>query len=249
MNTLGVLIADGSDIFCEVLTQTLGSAYDVRTCQGGNETLELVRSFKPDVLVLDLMLPGMDGISLLQKIAALDKGPKILATTRFVSDYLAAAMEKLNVGYIVHKPCDIQDLAARVADLTMYLRGAPVTRADPRTEVSNQLLSLGVPTKLRGYGCLREAVLLMARDPGQSITKELYPTVADLCGGTAAQVERAIRGAIQAAWENRDEKAWRQYFQPGPDGQISRPTNAAFITCLANRLDLRQSGTSDNMVG
>lgn len=249
MNTLGVLIADGSEDFCEILAQMLGNAYQVRTSRDGNETLELVRTFAPEVLVLDLMLPGLDGISLLQRMAVAGGKTKVLATTSFVSDYLTDTMEKLGVGYVMHKPCNMKALAARIIDLTQYLHMPAVSRPDPRVTVSNLLLSLNVPTKLRGYGYLRQAVLMMAKDPRQSITKELYPAVAVSCGGTAAQVERSVRSAIQAAWDNRDEQVWRLYFQAGSDGLIQRPTNAAFITCLADRLGINRRPPTDGMVG
>ena len=249
MNSLGVLIADGSGVFCEILAETLGGSFRVCTSQNGSETLELVRTFRPDVLVLDLMLPGLDGISLLQQIAAAENGPKILATTRFVSDYLADTMEALGVGYVMRKPCDMRALAARIADLSRYLRGSSSLQPDLRTVVSNLLLSLNVPTKLRGYGYLREAILIMSRDPGQSITKELYPAVAARCGGNAVQVERSVRSAIQAAWNSRDEQIWRRYFSACGNQPIQKPTNASFISRLADQLSFDRSDVKDPAEG
>ena len=119
------------------------------------------------------------------------------------------------------------------------LRPPTVTLADPRTAVSNILLRLGIPTKMRGYAFLREAVLVMAHDRTQSVTKELYPTVAQRCGGNPLQVERTIRAAIHSAWDNRDESAWNQVFHTS--GPIPRPTNSAIISLLAEQL-----GNDDN---
>lgn len=231
-----LLIADASEEFRLALAELLRGNYMVRLCQDGNQTLEVLQSMKPDILVLDLLLPGLDGISLLQKVAEAGLQPVVLATTAFSNDYVVDSLARLGVGYVMVKPCDIHAVTARIADLHQHLKPPVVTRPDPRTVVSNMLLSLNVPTKLKGYACLREGVLELVRDPAQQVTKELYPKVAKLYGGNGPQVERLIRTAIDAAWKKRDERVWRLYFQPGPDGCLERPTNATFISALAERV-------------
>lgn len=238
MDALKLLIADGNEEFRLALAQALRGAYYVRSCETGKEALELLHSYRPDVLVLDLMLPELDGISLLQSAVAAGIRPMVLATTPFLNDYVLDSAEKIGVGYMMRKPCDIRATVARIADLSQRLQPPSVSQPDPRTNVTNLLLSLGVPTKLHGYAYLREAILLMAKDPGQSITKELYPTVASLCGCEPKHVERSSRNAIAAAWRHRDDRIWQLYFQPGPDGIIPRPTNGAFISRLADSLHL-----------
>lgn len=236
MEPLKMLIADGAEEFRLPLAEACRGKYIVRTCRDGYEALELLRSFDPDVLVLDLMLSGLDGISLLHMAAEAGIRPVVLATSRFVSDYVIESMDHLGVGYLMIRPGNIPAVMDRLADLTQRLKAPVLTHPDVRSSLSNLLISLSVPTKLRGYNCLREAIVDMAKDPGMSITKELYPRVAAACDGTAQQVERAIRGAIQAAWSNRDEQVWREFFLPGKDGTIPRPTNAAFISRLAEYL-------------
>ena len=238
MDALKLLIADGNEEFRLALAQALQGAYYVRSCETGKEALSLLRSYCPDVFVLDLMLPELDGISLLQAAIAAGIRPMVLATTPFLNDYVLESAQKLGVGYMIRKPCDIQATMARIQDLSQRLAAPPVTQPDPRTTVTNLLLSLGIPTKLHGYGYLREAILLMARDPGQSITKELYPKVASLCGCDPKHVERSSRNAIQSAWLHRDDRIWQLYFQPGPDGIIPRPSNGTFISRLADSLRL-----------
>lgn len=245
MEVRKLLIADGTEEFRLALADMLRGAYHIRTCRDGLEALELMRSFEPDILVLDLMLPGMDGISLLQTAAAAGMRPVVLATTRFVSDYVMESIDRLGVGYLMVKPCDVRAAASRIGDLTQQLRPPQVTRPDPKTHVSNMLLALGIPTKLRGYAYLREAVLIMARNPGQSITKELYPAVAAVCGCAACHVERSARSAIETAWQRRDEKIWRMYFQPDGEGNLRRPTNASFISRLSETLE----NLGDEMMG
>lgn len=238
MDALKLLIADGNEEFRLALAQALQGAYYVRSCESGKDALELLRSYGPDVFVLDLMLPELDGISLLQSAAAAGIRPMVLATTPFLTDYVLDAAQKLGIGYMMRKPCDIRATVARIRDLSQRLAPPPVSQPDPRTNVTNLLLSLGIPTKLHGYAYLREAILLMSRDPGQSITKELYPMVAELCGCNPKHVERSSRNAIEAAWRHRDDRIWQLYFQPGPNGIIPRPTNGTFISRLADSLQL-----------
>lgn len=233
-----LLIADGNEDFRLTLAEELQGAYWVRSCGDGKQALEILHAFCPDILVLDLMLPELDGISLLQSAAASGICPMVLVTSRFYNDYVHESLEALNVGYMMRKPCDIPATAARIGDLSRQLHAPAVTRPDPQTNVSNMLLALGIPTKLRGYAYLREAVVLMARNPDQPITKELYPAVASLCGCKHTHVERSIRSAIETAWLHRDDRIWQMYFHPGADGIILRPSNAAFITRLADALRL-----------
>lgn len=231
-----ILIADGSEEFRCELTQALRGSYIVISCGEGKQTLELLEDYRPELLVLDLMLPGLDGITLMERIKNMHLHPAILATTRFVSDYVVTAAQQLGAKYMMIHPCDIQGTIERIADLHQLAERPAALLPDGRSMVSNMLLTLGVPTKLRGYYQLREAVLLMAANPGQSITKELYPSVAKLCDATAQQVERAARSAIRAAWEQRDERVWRRYFQQNAQGNVPRPSNAEFITRLADAM-------------
>lgn len=240
MDALKLLIADGNEEFRIALAEALQGSYYVRSCTNGKEALELLRSYSPEVFVLDLMLPELDGISLLQAAAASGICPMVLATSRFINDYVLEMTEQLGVGYLMVKPCDVRATVARISDLSRNLRPPLLAQPDPRTHVTNLLLSLGLPTKLRGYAYLREAILLMAKNPDQSITKELYPAVSVVCGCKAGHVERSIRNAIETAWNHRDDRVWQLYFQPGLDGVIPRPTNAAFISRLADSLRLNQ---------
>ena len=237
MNKLKLLIADGSEDFRMALADALRGTYQVRHCADGDQARMLLGSFRPDVLVLDMMLVGMDGISLLHWAIGAGHCPTVLATTRFVSDYILESAERFGISYIMVKPCDIRAVAARIGDLSTRIHPPRQPQADARTQVTGLLLTLGVPVKLRGYAYLREAILVMARNTGQSITKELYPAVAEICGCASVHVERSIRSAISAAWEVRDETVWKLYFPPDGDEKIPRPTNGAFILRMASCLE------------
>jgi two-component system response regulator (stage 0 sporulation protein A) len=239
-----ILIADATEEFPGALCEHLRGKFLIRTCCEGNKALDLLSSSRPDILVLDLMLPGLDGISILQAADELGLHPMVLATSRFISPYVMDAMDRYGVGYLMVKPCDVVATVARIRDLSQKLNAPGRAMPDLRSTVSNILIRLGMPTKLRGYCCTREAILCQMRDPGMSVTKELYPAVAQLCDGSTAQVERAIRGAIFAAWSNRDEHVWQRFFLPGQDGIISRPTNAEFVSRIADCLRLESEETT-----
>lgn len=229
---LKLLIADASEEFRTALEEELRGRYQIRMCAEGKQTLEEMRSFAPDVMVLDLMLPGLDGITLLQRAGVAGIRPAILALTRIPSDYVVRTAAQLGVDYLMMKPCDIRAAVERLADLT---REHPKA-SDDQAAVDRMMLMLGLPTKRRGYLCLREAILEMLREPSQQMTKTLYPTVAARCNGNAKQVEHAIREVIEDGWNNRDQQLWRQLFPPNARGQEKRPTNAAFITTLVHRI-------------
>lgn len=244
METRKLLIADETEEFRAALEEALQGVYYVRTCRDGKEALSLLRSYKPDILVLDLMLPELDGISLLQSAIQAGLCPVVLATSLFINDYVLEATSRLGVGYLIRKPCDIRATAARICDLTQRLQRSPAVRQAPSSHVSNLLLSLGIPPKRDGYRYLREAIPMMAQNPTQSITKELYPAVGKLCHSDGNNVERSIRSAVGAAWERRDNRIWQLYFPPDASGQIPRPTNATFISRLADSLQLQEKAAS-----
>lgn len=238
MDTPQLLIADSNEEFCLALAQALKERYRVRRCASGKEALELLRTEHCDILVLDLMLPELDGVGLLQTIVAEGIYPMTLVVTTFVNEYILDALSQLGVGYLIRKPCEVSAAAAKVSELRGCLH-PPVPMHDPRVFISGLLHSLGIATRHDGYSYLREAILLICGDPYQTATKELYPKVAAMFGCRGEQVERSIRNALIIAWKNRDERVWQQFFQTGN----GRPTNMEFITCLAESLYLsKESG-------
>ena len=237
MQMQSLLIADGSEMFTNKLTELLRSSYHVRVCHDGQTAMTQLRERKPDLMILDLLLPELDGISLLHAAAAEGIVPHVLGLTRFSSDYVMESAEKLGISYLMMKPCEPEFVCSRLKDLAKYTRADPLVQPDLRAMVSNVLLDLRIPTKLRGYVCAREAVLYLMRTPGMSVTKELYPAVAALCDGTPAQVERAIRGAIHAGW-TLGSTYWERYFIRQADGTVRKPSNAEFLSRIADALTM-----------
>lgn len=238
MEMLKLLIADTGEEFRQSLADQVRGAYRIRVCQEGNQTLEMLLSFKPDLLVLDMMLPGLDGVSILEAIHRCGLHPTVLAVTKWPTDYMVQAASRYGVSYMMTKPCDVKAVAARLKDLAELAEPAEITAPDLRTVVSNILLNLGFSTKLQGYVFLREAILEMANNPGQGVTKILYPAVGKICGASKDQVERSIRSAIKKAWDKRDEAMWRLYFPVSSDGAVARPTNSELIAALADRINM-----------
>ena len=241
METQTVLIADSSEEFRHSLAQALQGNYRIQCCRTGKEALSILRNEVPDLFIMDLMLPELDGLTLLQQLHEMGIHPTVLATTRLVNDYVISATTKLGVEYLMIKPCDIRAIVGRVRDLSSQKQPRPTLSApNRRTHVSNMLTALGINSKLRGYNYLRVAILSMLENPMQSITKELYPAVARQLHCTPSQVERSIRNAIQQAWEKRNDDTWLQFFQGSEDGSVPRPSNATFICHLADRVQLDQ---------
>lgn len=231
-----LLIADSGSSFCRELSAQLEGICRCKIAHSGIAASQLLWSFAPDMIVLDLMLPGLDGLSLLRKAAEGGLHPTVLALSDYLSPFMLASLQELEVAYVIRKPCSIAAVADRTIEL-LQLHPSPIRAdPDPRIMVTELLRGLNVPTKLQGYTCLREALLLAMRQPGQAITKELYPAVAGISGMTAMQVERSIRTAISFAYQNRDEQLWRNYFQVSSQGQLRRPSNGVFITRLADEL-------------
>lgn len=229
-----LLIADSNEDFLLALTDILQKRYHVLRCRDGNSALELLRRENCDIIVLDLMLPGLDGITMLENAAAEGIFPIVLAATPLLNEYVFQSAERLGISYLVRKPCDIRAIAARVDDLCGELP-KPAAKQDDRRFVSELLLSLGISIKHDGYDYLLEAILRMAKDPDQAFTKVLYPEVGKLFNRSGSQVERSIRAALDSAWKHHDDAVWQQYFPP----DSKRPTSAMIITRLAEVL--RQS--------
>lgn len=231
-----LLIADCSEDYRTALVNALTDRYHVLSCRTGTEALEILRRENPDILLLDLMLPELDGLTLLERACAEGIRPMVLAATPILTGYVYSCTQRLGIEYLVRKPCEIDAIVSRVIDLSQRLT-APRPRANPAAYITELLLSLGCSTKHNGFAYLRESVLLMARDPSQSVTKVLYPEVAHICDCSKENVERSIRTALDRAWEKRDPETWQILF---PHAR-QRPSNAVFISRLAEALLLEEA--------
>ena len=228
---LKLLIADCNEEYRTALTAALQGSYHVLCCRTGTEAWTLLKQERPEILVLDLMLPELDGLTLLERARGEGLQPMILAVTPLLTSYVFGCAQKLGIQYLIRKPCDIDAIASRVRDLSQRLNIA-APQVDPLIYVTDLLLSLNISTKHNGFSYLREAIILMSKDPAQSVTKVLYPAVAHSFGCQKENVERSIRTALDHGWERGNHALWNRYF---PDAE-QRPSNAVFLSRITEAL-------------
>ena len=244
-----VFIADSAEDFCNGLTAALqrsDSFQVVGTALDGEQTLRLVSERRPDVLVLDLMLPKKDGIAVLKALNTLERRPVVIATSAFVSTYVSAAAANLGVRYLMQKPCDMIALTEQLEEIrsgeTLRL---PTQRRKDKTSIESMVTGIiheiGVPAHIKGYQYLREAIIIAVNDMDviNAITKVLYPQVAKTFQTTPSRVERAIRHAIEVAWDRGDLDTLNAYFGYTIQNSRGKPTNSEFIAMIADNMRLK----------
>ena len=248
-HTSTVFIADSAEDFCSGLTAALQRTDGFRvlgTAGDGEQAIRMIGEKQPDILVLDLMLAKKDGISVLKAIASMEHKPITLATSAFLTEYVSTAAANLGVRYLMLKPCDMTALVERLEEI----RGGeslryPVQRRTDRvsieTLVTNIIHEIGVPAHIKGYQYLREAIIIAVNDMDviNAITKVLYPEVAKNFGTTPSRVERAIRHAIEVAWDRGDLDTLQKFFGYTVSNTKGKPTNSEFIALIADKLQLQ----------
>lgn len=231
-----LLIADTSEVFSKAIAGQLSGIYLVETCDNGKRALELIGSFEPDILLLDLQVPGEDGISILHALHMAGKGIPVIVMTRLLDDYICRQLEQLQVCYVLRKGCALSAVIARIRDVSFRLSDPEVSDWYLENEAERILLELSMNMGSGRFYFTSCAILLKYADPDGSVTKCIYPEVAKRFGGTATQVEKAIRDGIRAAWKNGDQALWQLYFPPGRDGRLECPSNEVFIARIAGAL-------------
>lgn len=228
-----LLIADGSVIFSSVLANALQDRFQITVCADGKTALELLQKEQPDALILNLMLPHTDGLTVLQKSAFHPR--VILAITMHLSSYVEQSIAALGIDYTMICP-SVEAVVTRLDDLTRQ-SSLSAESIDLHALAKHHLHILNMPTHLDGYQQLCLALPMFTENPQQLLTKELYPEVAKQWGSKDGRaVEHSIRKAIQAAWHQRDNALWRKYFAVNHQGHIPCPTNKEFICRLAEIL-------------
>ncbi len=236
MNMPRLLIADHSDEVRQSLAQSLSQHAMIYTCSSGDQALELMLRIKPDIVVMDVMLPQIDGISLLNRAAQAGVHPAVLVTSCYFSPYTLHSLGKLGVEYIMNKPCDPDAVAGHVADMAASLTPAEPDCADMEAAGTSLLLRMGFSSKLDGFRYLQAALPIYCGDSTQAITKELYAAVGKVYNKSSKQIERSIRNAIERAWKVRDDQLWREFFPTPPNCPVPRPSNGSFISRIAGYL-------------
>ena len=249
-----VLIADNTEEFCASLTAALKRAEGFEIlgiATDGEQAIRMVTERKPRILVLDMMLAKKDGISVLKAINAMQPRPVVLATSGFITEYVASAAANLGVQYLMLKPCDMSALVERLEEMRggESLRQIPTRHSGQtsiETMVTNIIHEIGVPAHIKGYQYLREAIIIATQDMDviNAITKVLYPQVAKTFQTTPSRVERAIRHAIEVAWDRGDLDTLQRFFGYTVSNTKGKPTTSEFIALIADKLQLQLKAAS-----
>ena len=235
-----ILLADSSEEFRLLLRRTLeetGEFQVVGDTGDGDEAWELIQKTKPDVVVMDMILPGLDGMSLLQRMP---KEIKCIVLSAFSTQAMVQEMMHLGAWYFIPKPAHMDSLLDRIRQAThdSSVLSLPTLEA----EVTAILHEVGVPAHIKGYQYVREAIIIVVQnmDAINAVTKVLYPEVAKRFHTTPSRVERAIRHAIEVAWDRGDLETLQGYFGYTVNSAKGKPTNSEFIAMIADRIRLRR---------
>ena len=253
-----VLIADPNEDYRLMMSEILSEEEDISVvgCAGdGLETLAMLEETEADLLLLELVLPKLDGLGVLRKTSELSRSPAVLVLTGFVNSHVVTESAELGASYFISKPCDTDELLARIRQFGVTRTAGPrpvgksaSTEMENRGEASLEgvvtdiIHEIGVPAHIKGYQYLREAIILTIHDMDMinAVTKVLYPEVAHKFGTTPSRVERAIRHAIEVAWDRGDVETLQKFFGYTVSGIKGKPTNSEFIAMIADNLSLRK---------
>ena len=237
-----VLLADANEEFRAMLRESIekdegftvvGSAGD------GMEAFQLLEALTPDVIVMDALLPGLDGLGMLQEMRRAGMETKSVLYSAFHTDASLSRAAELGCSFFLVKPFKAEVLRDHLNNLFTWGE-EPAMDVDLKDMVTAVIHEVGVPAHLKGYQYLRQAIIIAVNDMEviNAVTKVLYPEVARHFGTTPSRVERAIRHAIEVAWDRGDLETLQKYFGYTVSNTKGKPTNSEFIAMIADRLTL-----------
>lgn len=262
MKQIRILLCESSSEIRQQMEQELRKKNDwllLPSCKDGQECLERIRMSHPDVLVLDCIMPKLDGMEVLSTLSREGiQVPKIICTSSLINDFMAAEMQKYQVDYFLMKPVEPKTLSDKIVQICSYQKNkvsAPTTaqnssEEDPddermmrlqlEREITEILHEIGIPAHIKDYMYLRTAILetYLNVDYLGQITKVLYPEIARRYMTTSSRVERAIRHAIEVAWNRGNIDAIDEIFAYTISASKAKPTNSEFIAMIADKLRL-----------
>lgn len=261
-----VLVADDNREFAATLVSYLSKEEDmevIELARDGNDAFEKIVSSKPDIVLLDIIMPHLDGLGVLEKLneANMEKKPMCIILSAVGQDKITQKAINLGAQYYIVKPFDIEILVKRIKELkyfqpsqyknnfisreikTQYIDISPEDKKNEENLealVTNVIHEVGVPAHIKGYQYLREAIIMVVNniDIINQITKQLYPEIAQKYGTTPSRVERAIRHAIEVAWGRGQTETVESIFGYTVSAAKGKPTNSEFIAMIADKLRL-----------
>ncbi len=250
---LKIVIADDSTELGQNCAKALkGYGMDVLLCtKDGQRVLDTVKKEKPDVILADVFMPNLDILGVLNGLNDINskERPMVMAMSSFDNQRLEKETLDAGASYYFLKPFDINTMAERIIQLSgwkneispVVVKDNVVTDPELELMVTEIIHQIGVPAHIKGYHYLREAIILSVKNSDilGSVTKLLYPTVAKNHGTTSSRVERAIRHAIEVAWDRGDIDVLNSYFGYTIQNDRGKPTNSEFIAMISDKLRLR----------
>ena len=250
---LKIVIADDSTELGQNCANALKSyGMNVVLCEkDGSKVVEKTRLEKPDVVLADVFMPNLDILGVLGSLKDMDEKerPMVMAMSSFDNQRLEKETLDAGASYYFLKPFDINTMAQRIIQLSgwkneispIVVKDNVVTDPELERMVTEIIHQIGVPAHIKGYHYLREAIILSVKNSEiiNSVTKLLYPTVAKNHGTTSSRVERAIRHAIEVAWDRGDIDVLNSYFGYTIQNDRGKPTNSEFIAMISDKLRLR----------
>lgn len=263
---LSILIADDNQEFSYTLSSYINGQEDmevVAVAKDGNEAVEMIQNTTPDVVLLDVIMPHLDGLGVLEKVnnRIIDKKPICIMLSAVGQDKITQKAISNGADYYIVKPFDIEVLIQRIKEIKYFKpnqagtalitketkqKYIELSESESKKEenlealVTNIIHEVGVPAHIKGYQYLREAIMMVVNDIDviNQITKSLYPKIAIKYGTTPSRVERAIRHAIEVAWGRGQQDAVESIFGYTISAAKGKPTNSEFIAMIADKLRL-----------
>lgn len=258
MNQLKVLFTqDQNEFSSHCLKAMEGCGFDVVTVpKDGTQVLKYVESRTPDVILMDAFMLHLDAIAVMKRIKSMNlaKTPFICVLSGVDNADFEQQLLSSGANYYFLKPVDPNLIAERIYQMMQWgnksenvknINGYSKNSEDLELTVSDIMHQIGVPAHIKGYQYLREAIILSINDKAMmdSVTKLLYPTVAKNFGTTASRVERAIRHAIEVAWDRGDVDVLSSYFGYTIQNSRGKPTNSEFIAMISDKLRLKMKAS------
>ena len=248
-----LLIAEDNKVLAENLYAYMDAQPEIEVvgvAENAEIALQLVQSTQPTALITDLIMPEADGFLLLEKLASgqFGKMPETIVLSALGSEALITRALELGAKYYMVKPFHMELVYKRLLDL-FHMRQVTGSKKLVQSKsldekITSIFLSIGIPAHIKGYQYLREAIMIAVDDMDviNAVTKVLYPEVAKRFSTTPSRVERAIRHAIEVAWDRGDLETLQKYFGYTVSNSKGKPTNSEFIAMIADRLVLEMRG-------
>ncbi|MED1205188.1 sporulation transcription factor Spo0A [Heyndrickxia acidicola] len=260
MKKIKVFVVDDNRELVGLLEEYISSQEDMEItgiAHNGQECLELLEETIPDVLILDIIMPHLDGLGVLQKIreSSLPTLPNVIMLTAFGQEDVTKKAVELGASYFVLKPFDMDNLVNQIRQVSgksssMIKKSTPLRSSEQKPKnldasITSIIHEIGVPAHIKGYMYLREAISMVYNDIELlgSITKVLYPDIAKKFNTTASRVERAIRHAIEVAWSRGNIESISSLFGYTVSMTKAKPTNSEFIAMVADKLRLEHKAS------